>query len=36
MGALILLTCVGVGLGVIYLAALAAVTAAGVMMWWDN
>ena len=28
MGALILLTCVGVGLGVIYLAALAAVTAA--------
>lgn len=36
MGALILLTCVGVGLGVIYLAALAAVAAAGVMMWWDN
>lgn len=36
MGAVILLTCVGVGLGVIYLAVLAAVTAAGVMMWWDE
>ena len=36
MGALILLTCVGGGLGVIYLAALAAVTAVGVMMWLDN
>lgn len=36
MGALILLTCVGVGLGATFLAALAAVTAAGVMMWWDN
>ena len=36
MGAVILLTCVGVGLGVIYLAAHAAVTTAGVMMWWDN
>ena len=36
MGALILLTCVGVGLGVAYLAAIAAVTAAGVMMWLDN
>lgn len=36
MGAVILLTCVGVGLGVIYLATLAAVTAAGVMMWWDE
>lgn len=36
MGALIVLTCVGVGLGVAYLAALAAVTAAGVLMWWDN
>lgn len=36
MGALILLACVGVGLGVAYLAALAAVTAAGVLMWLDN
>lgn len=36
MGALIVLTCVGVGLGVPYLAALAAVTAAGVLMWWDE
>ncbi len=36
MGALIVLTCVGVGLGVHYLAALAAVTAAGVLMWWDE
>lgn len=34
MEALIALTCVGIGLGVAYLAALAAVTAAGVMMWW--
>ena len=34
MGALIVLTCVGVGLGVTYLATLAAVTAAGVLMWW--
>lgn len=36
MGALIVLTCVGVGLGAAYLAALAAVTVAGVMMWWDD
>lgn len=36
MGALIVLTCVGVGLGAAYLAAFAAVTAAGVMMWWDD
>lgn len=36
MGALIVLACVGVGLGAAYLAALAAVTAAGVMMWWDD
>ena len=36
MGALIVLTCVGVGLGVAYLAALAAVKAAGVLMWWDE
>ena len=36
MGALIVLTCVGVGLGVSYLAALAAVMAAGVLMWWDE
>lgn len=36
MGALIVLTCVGVGLLAAYLAALAAVTAAGVMMWWDD
>ena len=35
MGALILLTCVGVGLGAAYLAALAAVTAAAVLTWWD-
>lgn len=36
MGALIVLACVGVGLGAAYLAALAAITAAGVMMWWDE
>ena len=36
MGALIVLTCVGVGLGAAYLAALVAVTVAGVMMWWDD
>ena len=36
MGALIVFTCVGVGLGVAYLGALAAVTAAGVLMWWDE
>ena len=34
MGAVILLTCVGVGLGAAYLAALAVVTAAGALMWW--
>lgn len=34
MGVVILLTCVGVGFGITYLATLAAVAAAGVMMWW--